>query len=304
MGYSAVASGFNWNSGTQSCETISPPSSSEPETPNYTMNYIPSTRRVDGRGKITLFTELPIENDLLTLKNVIVKFNLVNGGTDSFNDFAIAYFSIVSSTTLEIELEFLREEYDEEFTMEITNLDYTMVHEGNTINSQYSERKFVIRETKFKPFFDQSPSTQDIIDNSVDTVSSYGVVATIFASPGVVLLMSINFVKLVSIIPIKIPLYVQSFLKVFSKFVEVDHLNKSISDPLFSEKEFYTSEFRPKNQIFRFNSIYLRQRALFIILRIGLNIAFVFWILTKKRSARNKIGDKSTEHSRFKKLMS
>jgi hypothetical protein len=95
--------------------------------------------------------------------------------------------------------------------------------------------------------------------------------------------------KILSIIPVQIPLHVQKFLKLFARFTEVDTMNAYFDDPLFSPKhDWYCTEFRPRNRIFKFNSIYARQRILNCIFRLLINL--VYWLIScNNKKSKNKL---------------
>ena len=87
--------------------------------------------------------------------------------------------------------------------------------------------------------------------------SKYSPLAAVALKGTFFMITPLNYLKLLSILPVKIPLKVQTFLRQFSLFVEKDDLNGLLLDPISKEIE-TKNEFQARNRIFRLNSVYVK----------------------------------------------
>lgn len=124
-------------------------------------------------------------------------------------------------------------------------------------------------------YFPFSKKVEEIITRATQEVQTYGGVIGIFIHPIVMLLLSVNFLQILSVLPLKLPLRIKSLILPFSKFVQVDSLNQILGDPLYSQEQAYSAEFRTTNQQFKDKFIYARQRGLNFLFRVVANLLMI-----------------------------
>ena len=142
---------------------------------------------------------------------------------------------------------------------------------------------------KIDDILGMSKKTQRKIGKASNKVSDFSQFM-IFLTPSIAtFIIPINMARIVALLPTLLPGKFLAYLGLIVQFEENDLLTQTYAKKLFYSDEYLTRKvFVPRNRSFQFVSIYPRIRGLKIILRVMVNILYIFLVQILKNDSKSK----------------
>jgi hypothetical protein len=98
----------------------------------------------------------------------------------------------------------------------------------------------------------------------------------------------LNILKIAALVPSQLPFKFMKYLSIFIKFKEDDTYGLFPSS-VYEEEYIKSHTYIPRNSLFKFESVYPKMRATKILMRMIINLFYIFFLCKMKRSGNTRL---------------
>lgn len=268
---------FNWDNG--KCTPIPPntststpgPTNSNIKPPNLDTEPTEFDYEVIlNKKKLQVFVTFAIAPLSFDLKNsVVFSFKIFQKGVKIQEEISkekpkhiFPSLTKISETQYRIDLDIHLIDYNVEIKMKFQNLSF--MNEDST-HGLYKEKIYKFMVYRVSSYFGLEDEQEKSIREVNSLISDYGIGLNSILPGFAALVAPLNKLRLLALSPTIFEFDFLKFLKFFIKFREVDFFIKLKNSHLFPREQ---ENFRPKNSIFTFQSVYPKIKLTYIVLRV------------------------------------
>lgn len=270
--------------------------------PSFTMKMTQSDKVNSPKlFRVSLMTSHPVDATESDLKQQVKIWQQTSTNTDIPTPIELESFEKIAKVTrrvsgdrlIEVEIEIIQEDsFEFNIRVLVQGLLYRVNMNGSPGSQAYPDQANVYEVSHVATYFSFSKKLESAISGATKQVQIFGGILGIFIHPLVMLLLSINFLQVLSVLPVSLPLKLRGLILPFSQFTSADQLSSILSDPLYNAEMAYSAEFRAVNKQFRDQFIYARQRGFNFLLRLVVNL-IMFTVMRKGKLEIFKVTSKA-----------
>ena len=224
--------------------------------------------------------ELSFKNTQLILPSISIKASELSQGvsepstTSEISSKCVSYVNII--------FEISDMSYHLSPLLSIKRVPYSITgtpsEDSSTKKQEFQEKIFFLSLQNLDSFLRDvgvTKTTQSTIKTSSYVMGSYGSLLTIMTNSLTELVISLNIVKILALLPFKLPRRFLDVLALFSVLGNDGVTHKLLDDHIYSETEIEERRLYLVNSRFNFRAIFMRNKGSNIIIRWVLNLAFL-----------------------------